>query len=129
MKNRTKLVVVSYVGRVALGGVLVAAYSWLPPAHATGIAAMAMAACIGIAAMGTVAYDDRLDRLYDSALRLKKVLDAPHWTDAPIRPSPLGGFVAYDEAGLEHSRHGTRDEARQALAMHAKTLENNHEQK
>ena len=127
MKNRTKLVVVSYVGRVALGGVLVAAYSWLPPAHATGIAAMAMAACIGIAAMGTVAYDDRLDRLYDSALRLKKVLEAAHWTDAHIRPSPLGGFVAYDEAGLEHSRHGTKDEARQALALYAKTLENNHE--
>ena len=127
MKNRTKLVVVSYVGRVALGGVFVAAYSWLPPAHATGIAAMAMAACIGIAAMGTVAYDDRLARLYASALQLKKVLDAAHWTDAHIRPSALGGFVAYDEAGLEHSRHGTRDEARQALVLHAKTLESNHE--
>jgi len=127
MKNRTKLVVVSYVGRVALGGVFVAAYSWLPPAHATGIAAMAMAACIGIAAMGTVAYDDRLDRLYASALQLKEKLDKAHWTDAHIRPSPLGGYVAYDEAGLEHSRHGTRDEARQALVLHAKTLENNHE--
>ena len=127
MKNRTKLVVVSYVGRVSLGGVLVAAYSWLPPAHATGIAAMAMMACVGIAAMGTVAYDDRLDRLYASALQLKDKLDSAHWTDAHIRPSPLGGYVAYDEAGLEHSRHGTRGEARQALAMHAKTLENNHE--
>jgi hypothetical protein len=127
MKNRTKLVVVSYVGRVSLGGVLVAAYSWLPPAHATGIAAMAMMACIGIAAMCAVAHDDMLDPLYAAALQLKKVLDAAHWTDAHIRPSPLGGYVAYDEAGLEHSRHGTKDEARQALALHAKTLENNHE--
>jgi len=127
MKNRTKLVVVSYVGRVSLGGVLVAAYSWLPPAHATGIAAMAMAACIGIAAMGTVVHDDRLARLYASALQLRDKLDSAHWTDAHIRPSPLGGYVAYDEAGLEHSRHGTADEARQALVLHAKTLENNHE--
>ena len=127
MKNRTKLVVVSYVGRVSLGGVLVAAYSWLPPAHATGIAAMAMMACVGIAAMCAVSDGDRIGRVYDSALRLKKVLDAAHWTDAHIRPSALGGFVAYDEAGLEHSRHGTRDEARQALVLHAKTLENNHE--
>jgi hypothetical protein len=127
MKNRTKLVVVSYVGRVALGGVLVAAYSWLPPAHATGIAAMAMMACVGIAAMCSVGECDRLDRLYAASLQLKDKLDKAHWTDAHIRPSPLGGFVAYDEAGLEHSRHGTKDEARQALALYAKTLENNHE--
>ena len=126
MKNRTKLVVVSYVGRVALGGVFVAAYSWLPPAHATGIAAMAIMACIGIAAMCSVGECDRLDRLYAASLQLKDKLDSAHWTAAHIRPSALGGFVAYDEAGLEHSRHGTRDEARQALAMHAKTLENNH---
>jgi len=129
MKTRTKLVVVSYVGRVALSGVFVAAYSWLPPAHATGIAAMAMMACIGIAAMCSVSECDNLDRLYASALQLKDKLDSAHWTDAHIRPSPLGGYVAYDEAGLEHSRHGTADEARQALAIHAKTLENNHEQK
>ena len=127
MKNRTKLVVVSYVGRVALGGVFVAAYSWLPPAHATGIAAMAIMACIGIAAMCSVGECDRLDRLYAASLQLKDKLDSAHWTAAHIRPSALGGFVAYDEAGLEHSRHGTRDEARQALAMHAKTLESNHE--
>ena len=129
MKNRTKLVVVSYVGRVALSGVFVAAYSWLPPAHATGIAAMAIMACIGIAAMCSVSECDSLDRLYAASLQLKDKLDKAHWTDAHIRPSALGGFVAYDEAGLEHSRHGTRDEARQALAIHAKTLVNNHEQK
>jgi len=127
MKNRTKLVVVSYVGRVALGGVFVAAYSWLPPAHATGIAAMAIMACIGIAAMCSVGECDRLDRLYAASLQLKDKLDSAHWTAAHIRPSALGGFVAYDEAGLEHSRHGTRDEARQALVLHAKTLESNHE--
>jgi hypothetical protein len=90
MKNRTKLVVVSYVGRVALSGVLVAVYSWLPPAHATGIAAMAMMACVGIAAMCAVSDGDRIGRVYDSALRLKKVLDAPHWTDAHIPPSAQG---------------------------------------
>ena len=127
MKNRTKLVVVSYVGRVALGGVFVAAYSWLPPAHATGIAAMAIMACIGIAAMCSVGECDRLDRLYAASLQLKDKLDSAHWTAAHICPSALGGFVAYDEAGLEHSRHGTRDEARQALVLHAKTLESNHE--
>jgi len=127
MKTRTKLVVVSYVGRVALGGVFVAAYSWLPPAHATGIAAMAIMACIGIAAMCSVGECDRLDRLYAASLQLKDKLDSAHWTAAHIRPSALGGFVAYDEAGLEHSRHGTRDEARQALVLHAKTLESNHE--
>ena len=127
MKNRTKLVVVSYVGRVALSGVFVAAYSWLPPAHATGIAAMAIMACIGIAAMCSVGECDRLDRLYAASLQLKDKLDSAHWTAAHIRPSALGGFVAYDEAGLEHSRHGTRDEARQALVLHAKTLESNHE--
>jgi hypothetical protein len=59
--------------------------------------------------------------------KLRDKLDSAHWTDAHIRPSPLGGYVAYDEAGLEHSRHGTADEARQALVLHAKTLENNHE--
>ena len=127
MKTRTKLVVVSYVGRVALGGVFVAAYSWLPPAHATGIAAMAIMACIGIAAMCSVGECDRLDRLYAASLQLKDKLDSAHWTAAHIRPSALGGFVAYDGAGLEHSRHGTRDEARQALVLHAKTLESNHE--
>jgi len=129
MKTRTELVVASYVGRVSLGGVFVAAYLWLPPVHATGIAAMAMMACVGIAAMCAVSESDRLDRLYASALQLKDKLDNAHWTDAHIRPSALGGFVAYDEAGLEHSRHGTRDEARQALALHAKTLDDNHGQK
>ena len=129
MKIRTKLLVMSYVGRVALGGVFLAAFTWLPVWHATAVTAMTMAACVGIAAMCAVEENDRLDSFFAASLRLREKLDKAHWTDAHIRPSPLGGYVAYDEAGLEHSRHGTRGEARLALELYANTLENNHEQK
>lgn len=127
MKNRTKMVVASYVGRLALGSVIVAAYSWLPAQHASVIIAMTLIACVGVAATCSVSEFDRLDRLYCASIRLKNKLDNSHWTDAHIRRSPLGQYVAYDEAGLEHSRHDTHGEARIALEVHGKTLENDHE--
>lgn len=43
-----------------------------------------------------------------------------HWTDAHIREEN-GLFVAYDEAGLEHCRKPTRNEARDSLVVYAAT--------
>jgi len=46
-----------------------------------------------------------------------------HWTYPQIIKE-RGHWVAYDEAGLEHSRHDTYDEARDSLVVYAATLLN-----
>ena len=44
----------------------------------------------------------------------------PHWTDAHIRFDEITEeYVAYNEAGLEHSRWSTLNEARDALVIYA----------
>lgn len=44
----------------------------------------------------------------------------PHWTDPHILfDENEGKFIAYDEAGLEHSRWNTHNEARDALVIYA----------
>lgn len=49
-------------------------------------------------------------------------LNEEHWTAKHIKAVEKGEqFVAYDEAGLEHSRHKTYDEARDALVVYAAT--------
>lgn len=45
-----------------------------------------------------------------------------HWTDKFIAVEN-GEVVAYDEAGLEHGRFKTHDEARDSLVVHAANLD------
>lgn len=47
----------------------------------------------------------------------------PHWTDSHISYDEVEGvFIAYDEAGQEHSRSPTLNEARDSLVVYEATL-------
>lgn len=48
----------------------------------------------------------------------------PHWTDAHILwNNEVGSYVSYDEAGLAHCEHKTKEEAKEELVRYGALLE------